>query len=59
MSEKAIKRILIIAVSILLLSPLFWDFFRSSLHYLLYLFGLLVLWIFLLWRQSLNDDASS
>jgi len=58
MKPRSLKQILILVVSILLISPLFWDFFSSALHYLLYLFILFIGWIVVLYFQSLKSEDS-
>lgn len=56
MKPQSLKQILILVVSILLISPLFWDFFSSALHYLLYLFILFIGWVLLLYFLSLKSE---
>ncbi len=57
MEKIFIKNALIIVLSLTVISPLFWAFFDGSLSYIIYLFGLFIVWIAFLVRTAKKLDS--
>jgi Ca2+/Na+ antiporter len=50
------RNALIVVLSLTVISPLFWAFFEGSLSFIIYLFGLFVLWVIFLMRTARKID---